>query len=157
MVTAVAAARVATATAVSGKCVFAAGIVGSLAYVAASVTRFIGLEVIKASRTAFRERTVVAVARVEAIVHMAVEAVMAVEPGASTDEDSADEPIRAVVAVRRAVIRSIVEVSVWALWSDADVDSNLGGAPRRTNRESKGKHWNCKELTRDHIVSFVFV
>jgi hypothetical protein len=148
---------VSAAAAVSGKSVFPAAFVRSRAYVAAAIARFIGLEVIEALRTALRKGAVVAVMGIEAIVHVSVKAGMAMEPGTRTDKDSAHKPVRAVVAVGSAVIGRVVEISVRAHRSDAYVDGNLGRAVRRTAHESKGKHWKCKELTRDHSVSFVSV
>jgi len=143
----VAATRMPTAAAVSGKGVLAAGIVASLTYVALAVACFISLEVVEALRAALGERAVVAVAGIEAVIYVSVEAGVAMEPWAGADEDSANEPVGAVIAVRCAVIRRIVEVSVRAHRSDADVDGNLGRSAGGTNRKSKGKHWKCKELT----------
>jgi ActR/RegA family two-component response regulator len=135
------------AAAVSGKSVFSATIVGSLSYVAVAVARLIGLEMIEALRTALRKRAVVAVTGIEAIVDVAVEARMAVKPGACTDEDAAHKPVGPIVPVGSAVIRRIVEVSVRANRGDANVDTDLGWSARRGHHESKGKHRNCKELT----------
>jgi hypothetical protein len=56
--------------------------------------------------------TIVTATRVIAIVHVAVKAARAAEPRASSDEQSASEPIRTIVAVRRTVIGSIVVVTV---------------------------------------------
>ena len=145
------------AAAVPGKGMFTASIVSSRAYVALAVAGFISLEVIEAGGTALREGAVVAITGIEAVIYVSVEAGVAVEPGTGADEEPAHEPVGAVVAVWRAVIGRVVEVSVRAHRSDADVDGNLGVSLRRGECESKGKHWDCKELTRDHIVSFVFV
>jgi hypothetical protein len=64
---------------------------------------------------------------VKTIVDMAVEAMGAMKPGASTEEDSTDKPVRPVVAVRRTVIRWIVEVAIRADGSRSNIysDSNL--------------------------------
>jgi hypothetical protein len=51
-----------------------------------------------------RVRTVVTVVRVEVLVYPAVEAVGTVEPGTGSDKDAIGKPLRAVVAVGRAVI-----------------------------------------------------
>jgi hypothetical protein len=136
-----------TAAAVSRKCVLSATLVGSRAYVAASITRLIGREVIEAFGTALRQWTVIAVAGIEAVVHVAIEAGMSVEPGTRAEEDAAQKPVGAVVPVGSAVIRRIVEIPVRAHRSDAYVDGNLGRSLRRTAHESKGEHWKCKELT----------
>ena len=147
MAASVAAASVTTTATVSRKCMFPAAFVGSLAHVAPSIARFICREVIEALRTTLRNRSMVAVSRIVAVVHVTIEMVMTVEPGTCTDEDSARKPVRAVVPVGSAVIRRIVEVAVRANRSDTYVDGNLGRTHRGTTQECKGKHWNCKELT----------
>jgi hypothetical protein len=51
-----------------------------------------------------RHRSLVAVARVIGGVHMAVEVGWAVEPVSRSDKATADEPLRAIVAVGCAVV-----------------------------------------------------
>jgi hypothetical protein len=74
----------------------------------------------------------VTVARVIAVVDVAIEAVTTVEPWAGTNEDSTVEPIRAIVAVRGAIVGFVVEVPVRAPWlrSNGDADCHLGWAKR---------------------------
>ena len=62
---------------------------------------------------------------VEVIVDMAMEALRAMEPGTGADECAFDEPFRAVVAIRGARVRSVVEVAVGAFGGGADFNSNL--------------------------------
>ena len=65
--------------------------------------------------------------------------VAAVEPRAGADEDSAVEPARTVVAVRRTRVRVIRVVAVSAHWSFADVsrtDPNCNRADSDANRYS---------------------
>jgi hypothetical protein len=150
-------ASVAATAAVSGKGVFPAALVRSLAYVAAAIACLIGRKMVEALRAALRKRAVVAIMGIEPVVDVTVKAGMAVEPGTRAYEDAAYKPIRAVVAVGRAVIRRIVEISVGAHGSYADVDANLGWAVSGTRHKSNGKHWKCKELAVGHIVSFVSV
>jgi len=140
-------ASVATTAAVSGKSVFPAAFVGSLAYMTVPIPRLICIEMIEALGPALWERAMVAIPGIVTVVHMAIEAGMAMEPGTRSDEDSARKPVGTVVSVGGAVIRRIVEISVRAHRSDAYVDSNLGRSLRRANHENKGKHWKCKELT----------
>lgn len=76
-------------------------------------------------------------------------------PGAGADEDSTDKPVRAVVAIRRAVVGIVRIVPPCAFWwtvvvgsgnhrrSDSDSHGDLG-LRRRNNR--KGKHCNhCQQ------------
>ena len=79
----------------------------------------------------------VAVAGIVAIVHMAVEPTWTVEPWAGPDEDTTDEPVRAVVAVRCAVIRRKVEVAVRAYWFRTDVHADADLRDRRSAAEKK--------------------
>jgi hypothetical protein len=101
--------------------------VGRGAYVALSIAGFVRLEVGERLRPAIRQRAAVTVARVVAVVDVAVEAARAMEPGSRADEDAADEPVGAVVAIGSAVIRRVIEVTVGAYWRYSDADHNLGG------------------------------
>ena len=110
-----------------------AGFMSGVAYVSLSVTRFVAMEVVERRLAARGQRPVVAVVRVKAVVDMAVEAVMAMEPWTSTKEHAANKPVRSIVTVRRAVVWGIVEVSIGADGgrpSDVDSDPNLGGRHR---------------------------
>jgi hypothetical protein len=80
--------------------VLATGIVASVANVAVAVARLITLEVVKALRAPSRQRTMVAISRVKAVVDVAIKAVRAVEPWASSKKYSADKPVGPIVAVR---------------------------------------------------------
>jgi hypothetical protein len=105
---------VAAATVVAGERVFTACIMAGTADVAVTVAGFITVEVVELLIATPRQRSVIAVTRIEAVVDVAVEAARAVEPGAGSDEDAVGKPVRPVIAVRRAVIRRIVKVSVGA-------------------------------------------
>jgi hypothetical protein len=118
--------RGAATTVVSRQGMFIAAIVGSVAYVALVIMRLICLEVVEGLCPARGHRSMVAVARIKAIVDMAIKAVGAVEPGAGSDEHPARKPIRPIVTVGRAIIRSIVEVAVGAYRRHSNVDGNLG-------------------------------
>jgi hypothetical protein len=73
--------------------------VGSVADVALPIAGFIPLEVGERPRTALRQRAVIAVVRIVAVIDVTVVAAGAVEPWARPDEHAAQEPIRAVIAV----------------------------------------------------------
>jgi hypothetical protein len=68
-------------------------------------------------------------ARIEALVDVAIEPVRAVKPGAGADEHPARKPIRTIIAVGCAVVGSIGEVTIGAHRSHPDVDGYLS---RRT-------------------------
>jgi hypothetical protein len=74
------------AAVISRQGMFVTAIVGSVAYVALIIMRLVRLEVVEGLCPAPRQRSVVSVARIIAIVHMAIKAVGTVEPGAGSDE-----------------------------------------------------------------------
>jgi len=127
----------AAATAVAGKRVLTTRLMGCVADMALSVASFIALEVVEGTRSATGDWTVVAVAGVKAIVHVAIKAMRAVEPGASAEEHAADEPVGAVVTVRSAIVRSVVEVAIRANGGYSNADGDLSGS--RANRSSAEK------------------
>jgi serine phosphatase RsbU (regulator of sigma subunit) len=79
---ALAASLAAAAAPISGKGVFAACIMAGVAYMALSIPRLVPVEVVERLRTALRQRSMVTLARVVAVVDVAVKAVRAVKPGA---------------------------------------------------------------------------
>jgi hypothetical protein len=111
-------------TPISGKRVLRLAFMGSVAYVAAPISRLICLEVVEALRPALRQRSSVTVMRIIPVIDVSVKAVRAVKPRACSKKHPASEPIRPVVAVRSTVIGLIVEVSVRTHGSDADVYAN---------------------------------
>jgi hypothetical protein len=131
----------AAAATVAGKSVLAAALMGRMVHNAASaIARFIGVKVVEALFTAPRDRAIVSVVRIETVVHVSVETMRAVEPGAGADEESADKPVRTVVAVGSAVVGCVIKVPIGAHGRDANADRDLGGAQSCTaeqrNREN---------------------
>src|ERR1700758_236448 len=94
------------------------------ARVAYPITHLISMKVIEGPISTLRKWTVVAMVRIEAIVHVTVEAMWAMKPGTRSDKDAAAEPFRPVVSVRSAVVWGIVEVTVWASRGHSDIDSD---------------------------------
>jgi hypothetical protein len=115
-------------TPISGEGVFTLRFMASFAYVASPIPRLVSLEVVEALGSALRQRSSVTVMRIKAIVDMAVKAVRAVKPGASSKKHPANKPIGPIVAVRSTVIGGIVEISVRTYGSHSDIyaDGNLG-------------------------------
>jgi hypothetical protein len=131
--------------------VFAAWLVAGIACMALSVTRFVALEVSEGLRAAGRHRAVVAIMRIIAVVDMAIEAVRAMEPGTGSEEQPADEPIRAIVPIRSAVVRGIVEVPIRAhrRWPNVDADADLGrrhGSSTQQGSSNGGKSERFESL-----------
>jgi hypothetical protein len=121
-------------TPISGKRMFTRPVMARVAHVAPPIARLVSVEVIKALRSALRQRSSVTVMRIIAVVDMAIKAVMAVKPGARSKKHPANKPIGSIVAVRSTVIGRVVEVSVRTHGSRPDVyaDGNLGWRHRYT-------------------------
>jgi hypothetical protein len=136
----IAAARMSTAP--ESRVVFAVGIMVRIAYVAASIPRLVSLEMIERLNTTPRRWASVTMTRIVAVIDVAVKAVRAMKPWASSKEYSAGKPIRPIVAVGSAVVGGIVEVSIGAYRGYSNVDGNLRGGSSGT-----GKHCNaqCRE------------
>jgi hypothetical protein len=105
--------------------VFAAPVMWRSTRVAVLIVRRVGTKTVERVLPAFWHRSMVAVARIVALVDMAIEPMRSVEPGAGPDEYPSSEPIRTIVAIGRTVIRSIRKVAVGANWSHPDVDRHL--------------------------------
>lgn len=122
------AARVAliTTATVAGEGVFSACVMAGISDMALPITRFVSVEVVESLLSAARQRTVVTLTGVIAVVHVAEEAAPAVEPGTSSNEDSAGEPVGPVVAVGRAFVGFVVEVPIGANGGHANFDGDLG-------------------------------
>ena len=68
---------------------------------------------LRRSLAARRHRAMVALAIVEMMIDMSVEMIPSVIPGTRTDENSAREPLRTIVAVGRTAIRGALVVPIW--------------------------------------------
>jgi len=79
--------------------VFAAPVMAGVAYMAMPVLRLVSMEMVERLLTFYRRWSVIAVARIVAVVDMAIKSVRAVEPGASPDEHPTSEPIRPIVTI----------------------------------------------------------
>jgi hypothetical protein len=70
------------------------------------------------------ERASITVARIEAVIGMAVKVRWAVKPGAGADEYPAAEPLGTIVAVRCTGIRGVVIIAIRADGLSSDVDAD---------------------------------
>jgi hypothetical protein len=118
----------ASAAVIARQRVLMATIVRGIAYVALPIPGLVGMEMVEPLLPALRERTMVAVARIKAVVDVAIEASVSVKPRAGSDEYAANKPVGPIVAVGRAFIWRVIEVPVGAYWrhTNVDPDSNLG-------------------------------
>jgi hypothetical protein len=145
------------ATPISGQRVLSLPVMASVAYVPASISRFVCMEVVEAPRPAFRQRSNVTVMRIKAVVDMAEKAVRAVKPGASSNKHPADKPIGPVITVRSTVIWGIVEVPVRTHGSRSDVyvNGNLGLHHRCTAQKASYENCESKRTDFEHDFSLI--
>jgi len=106
---------VAACTSASGEsgAVLGVSIMIRVANVTSPIPRFIRLKMRKGRGSTRRQRPAISVVRIVAVIDVAIEAARSMEPWACADEDAADKPVRTVITVGRAVIRRVVEVTVW--------------------------------------------
>ena len=121
-----------------------AGFVACVADMAVSIAGFITVEVVECLLIMLWHGTMIAMARIVAVVDMAVPSGAAVIPRTGTDEDSSGEPVGPVVTIGSAGVGRVVKVSVRAYGCGSDVDRDLcrsnGHAAHQChseNRESK--------------------
>ena len=118
-------ARAAATTPEPRQRMFCSRIMTGVAYMALSIAGLVAVKVIELRLPASRHRSIVAMLRVEPVVDVAVKALSAVKPGAGSKEYASYKPIGAVVAIRRAVIGLIVEVSIGANRRRSYLNGNL--------------------------------
>jgi hypothetical protein len=98
--------------------------------VTASVAHFVSFEVGNLIETLSRLGSVatvwpgalIAVFGMETVIYVAVEALMAVKPGANANEHATAKPLRAVIAIGSAIVRRHVIVAVGTYRLNTDVD-----------------------------------
>ena len=83
--------------------------------VGASITHLVSVEVIEGRLSTRRMWTNVAVMWIEAVINVAAEVVVAVEPRAGSDEHVAGEPFGTVVPIWGAVVWGEVVVAIRAI------------------------------------------
>jgi len=116
-----------TATApLRSRAVFTGSVMASIPDVTLPVSRLVRMEVIERPFATLWQRSIVTATRIIAIVNVAVKAVTAVKPGASSDKKSAIEPIRSIVAIRRTAVGGVVVITVRTVRGYAYVNANLG-------------------------------
>jgi hypothetical protein len=143
------AAAMTTTASISREGMLIARIVTRGTYVTLSIPRLVAMEVVERCLPATRQRPVITVMRVVAVIDMPEEPMRAVEPGASSNKQAADKPVRPVIAVRSAIVWSIVEVSVGAYggWPYVYANRNLRRTRLRTHQHGRGENRECKNLT----------
>ncbi len=106
-----------------------------ISYVTRSIACFVALEVIERLSAAPRQWPMIAMMRIVAIIYMSIEAMRTVEPRTRADEEAASKPVWSIVAIGSAIIRGIIEVSIWADGSRANRNADLRRGLRATGQE----------------------
>ena len=129
--------------ALSACTMFSTAIVAGIADVALPVPRLVGLKVIERPISSVWHWTGIAIARVVPVIDMAIESAAAVEPRTCANKYPTLEPVGAIVAIGRAVVRGIVVITVRTAWRHSYADRNLSrcgcaqGEPNAKRRERK--------------------
>jgi hypothetical protein len=117
-----------------------------LDHVAATVTGFISLEMIKCLRTTSGQRALVSMMRIEAVIHVAMETRRAVKPRSGSDKYAVNKKIRSVVSIRSTAIWRVIEIPIWTDGRNPDIHaySDLGmcGLDKTKRREYDGRQNN---------------
>jgi hypothetical protein len=121
--------------------------------VTAATTHLVPMEVIEGLVSTSPKRTTVAVMWIEAVINVSVEVIGAMEPWAGSDEDTAAEPLGAVVPVWSAVVWGVVEVAIRTCRRCSDIDGDLDGCRTRDARQVGNQDGKGKEFLMAHNFS----
>jgi hypothetical protein len=130
---------------------FATTVMAGIAHMAIPVPRFVGVEIVVRLLPACGIGSVVSVTGIVVVVDVAIKSVGTVKPGASPDEYSPHEPIRAIVAIGCAVIRSEIVIAVRTHRCHPDVDGYLGGRTRKAAHCGCSESRKCKCFQMTHL------
>ncbi len=130
--------RVAAAT-IARERVLAPAIMPGIAFVPMRIHTRIRVKVIEWLFAMTRQRAVVTMARIEAIIYVSIKCTAPMEPRPRADKQATVKPIRAVVAIRSAVVRRVIKISIRTHGLRPDVDRNLCWRNLRAH-----KHANCE-------------
>ena len=130
---------------------FAAPIMAGIAHMAIPVPRFVCVEIVIRLLPACGIGSVVSVTGIVVVVDVTIKSVGTVKPGASPDEYSPHEPIRAIVAIRCAVIRRVIVIAVRTYRCYADVDGYLSGRTRKAAHCGRSESRKCKCFQMTHL------
>jgi hypothetical protein len=141
-----------TAAAAESGAVFVAGAMARGAYMTASIPCLVSLKMLEGLGSARGHRTSVTVTRIVAVIDVTIESAGTVEPGTSSDEESAGKPVWPIVAVGGAVVGCIVEVPVGTDRGHSNVDGNLRGGSSWPDKQRGAQCGECEYLPVEHIV-----
>src|SRR6266567_2121017 len=111
--------------------------------VAVSITHFVSTKVIEGPVSTPWKRTVIAVMWIKVVIHVAEEAMCAMEPRTGSEKDAPVEPLRPVIPVRGAAVWGVVEVAVRANRLRPDIDRDLSRCRARGAQHSESQESKC--------------
>ena len=129
-------------------------IVAGIPRVAPPIPRLIPMKMVELPLPTSGYGPVIAIVRIVAVVHMAVETFMPAVPGPCSNKQSTSKPVRSVVAVRSTLIGFIVEVPIGALGCHANADTNLRAPLRCAADQCNAESCESKNFTVGHSFSF---
>lgn len=90
-----------------------------------------------------RQRPMIAMPIIKAMIYVSIEAVRAMEPGTGADKNAPRKPLRSVITIRCAIVRRNLIVPVGANGRFSDTDRNLCRCLTRRHKKQSGG--NCRE------------
>jgi hypothetical protein len=129
----------AVVTALGSCAMFIGPVMTGVAYVALAIPGLVRVEVVERLISAFGHRSDVTMARIIAIVDVAIEAVRTVIPRTRSYEHAAVEPIWPIVPVGRTTIGRIVVVPIRTNRRGSNANGNLGRCCCCTTQQHKGE------------------
>ena len=126
---------------------------------AMSVTHSVSMEIVEVVMlpvfSVMRIRTVIAVAWIVMVVYISMKVTGTMEPSACTDEDAVVEPLRAVIAIRRATVGSIIVIAVGADRRAPELNRDLCRTRLYTGCREDSRSRKYKEFLQTHpMLSF---
>lgn len=105
-----------------------------------------------------RQMPVIAVMRIEVVIHMAAEVHWPVEPWAGADEHAIREPFRPVIAIGSAIIGRIIEIAVRASRRRAYVHTHTDLSSRlRSSSEHRQQRGACQKTNHPEAHKFALL
>jgi hypothetical protein len=144
----------ATGVASAGKSrsMFAAAVMTGITYMAMTVLCLISMKMVERLLALHRIRSVVAMARIVAVIDMPIKSVRAVKPGAGSDEHPSEKPIRTIITVGRTLVGSIVEIAIGTNRWCPNADGYLRRCTGKPAQHGRGEPRKRKELQSLHRI-----
>jgi hypothetical protein len=131
-------------------------LVACVAYMALSIPRLVRVKVAERMLSTLWDRSPVTVARIVAVIDVAVEAVGPMKPWTGSNENTPAEPIRPIITIGSAAIWGIVEVAIRTHRRRSNADGNLSWCYGHAAHQCDGESRESKQLPSRHNFSWIF-